>query len=85
MNNTESIHNTRMLKFVQEVSIYPVSCEKLANGRSDFEWLTGVLAGGARIVQLRDKVSDDKTLFEKARFFRAKTKKAMLRRISSMP
>ncbi len=58
------------------VSLYPVSCEPLANGRSDFEWLEGVLAGGARMVQLRDKVSDDLTFYRKARVFREKTREA---------
>jgi len=33
--------------FRDRVSLYPVSCEPLANGRTDLEWLEGVLAGGA--------------------------------------
>ena len=65
-----------MAVFIDQVNIYPVSCEKLANGRSDTEWLDGVLAGGARIVQLRDKESDDRTLYEKALVFRRKTAEA---------
>ena len=76
VKNPDSVHNSRIAKFIREVTIYPVSCEKLANGRSDHEWLTKVLAGGARIVQLRDKEADDRTLFEKAKFFRKETKKA---------
>jgi thiamine-phosphate pyrophosphorylase len=51
--------------FREKVTIYPVSCEVLANGRSDIQWLEAVLAGGARIVQLRDKHSDDLTLYRK--------------------
>ncbi|MEN8136732.1 MAG: thiamine phosphate synthase [Thermodesulfobacteriota bacterium] len=66
----------RIAVFVNQVNIYPVSCEKLADGRSDIEWLDGVLAGGARIVQLRDKESDDRTLYEKAVVFRHKTSEA---------
>jgi len=62
--------------FNEEVTVYPVSCEALCNGRSDREWLEAVLAGGAKIVQLRDKVSDDRTLYEKALFFREKTRAA---------
>jgi thiamine-phosphate pyrophosphorylase len=62
--------------FHEKVTIYPVSCEPLANGRSDIEWLEGVLAGGARIVQLRDKHSDDRALYEKALIFREKTNEA---------
>lgn len=66
----------KMAIFVDQVNIYPVSCEKLANGRGDIEWLEGVLAGGAKIVQLRDKVSDDRTLCQKALAFRRKTAEA---------
>lgn len=69
-------YQTRMQRFIEEVTVYPVSCEQLCNGRSDREWLDGVLAGGARIVQLRDKVSEDRVLYEKARYFRIKTKEA---------
>jgi thiamine-phosphate pyrophosphorylase len=61
------------MSIFDQVNLYPVSCEKLANGRSDLEWLDEVLAGGARIVQLRDKESDDRTLYEKALVFRQKT------------
>jgi thiamine-phosphate pyrophosphorylase len=62
-----------MHHFIEQVTVYPVSCEKLAGGRTDLEWLAGVLAGGARIVQLRDKVSDDRTLLAKAKEFRRMT------------
>ncbi len=70
------IYEKRLLQFVEQVTIYPVSCEKLAAGRSDKQWLEEVLAGGARVVQLRDKESSDRALLEKARFFRRKTKEA---------
>ncbi len=66
----------RQEKFCEQVTVYPVSCERLAAGRSDLEWLDGVLAGGARIVQLRDKESDDRALFEKALAFRQRTRAA---------
>ena len=71
-----SIYQKRLKQFVEKVTLYPVSCEKLANGRSDIEWLEAVLAGGAQIVQLRDKISDDRTVFEKAKIFREKTRQA---------
>jgi len=71
-----SLYSRRLRQFVQEVTVYPVSCEKLADGRTDREWLDGVLAGGARIVQLRDKVSSDHELLVKARYFRKKTREA---------
>ena len=67
-------YQQKMDFFQEEVTIYPVSCEPLANGRTDIEWLEEVLAGGAKIVQLRDKVSDDRTLLEKAIVFRQKTR-----------
>lgn len=66
----------RLQQFVKSVDIYPVSCERLAGGRSDRQWLDAVLAGGARIVQLRDKDSSDRELLEKARYFRLKTREA---------
>lgn len=59
--------------FREKINIYPVSCEPLAKGRSDIEWLDAVLAAGAKIVQLRDKISDDLTLYRKAVIFREKT------------
>ena len=62
--------------FREKVTIYPVSSEPLANGRSDLQWLEAVLAGGARIVQLRDKHSDDLTFYQKALVFREKTNAA---------
>jgi len=66
----------RLQIFTEAVTVYPVSCEKLANGRSDLEWLAAVLAGGARIVQLRDKESDDRELYQKALAFRRLTSTA---------
>jgi thiamine-phosphate pyrophosphorylase len=70
------LHKERIRKLIHEVTIYPVSCERLAAGRTDAEWLEAVLAGGARIVQLRDKESDDRTLYDKAVVFRRKTSEA---------
>ncbi|MFZ5776411.1 MAG: thiamine phosphate synthase [Thermodesulfobacteriota bacterium] len=75
MTATESLAQ-RLEKFINEVTVYPVSCEKLAKGRTDLEWLAGVLAGGAKIVQLRDKESDSRRLYEKAVAFRRMTNEA---------
>ena len=69
-------HREKLTFFREKVTIYPVSCEPLANGRSDIEWLEGVLAGGAKIVQLRDKHSDDRTFYQKSLIFREKTNEA---------
>lgn len=73
MKMNSPLYAKRLQTFIEEVTVYPVSCEKLANGRSDLQWLEAVLAGGARIVQLRDKEADDRTLLEKAVAFRRKT------------
>ncbi|MFC1837466.1 thiamine phosphate synthase [Thermodesulfobacteriota bacterium] len=72
----QATYQKKITFFIEKVTLYPVSCEPLANGRSDIEWLEGVLAGGARIVQLRDKHSNDRTFYEKALIFREKTNKA---------
>ncbi len=66
----------RLQKFRDEVTVYPVSSEPLAEGRSDEQWLDDVLQGGAKIVQLRDKESTDRQLLEKAKYFRKKTSDA---------
>ena len=66
----------KMQFFQKEVTLYPVSSEPLAAGRSDLEWLQAVLAGGARMVQLRDKHSDDLAFYRKALTFREKTREA---------
>ncbi len=73
---SRGLYAQRLQQFVGEVTLYPVSCEKLASGRSDREWLDSVLAGGARIVQLRDKESSDRELLAKAQYFRIKTREA---------
>ncbi len=70
------LYSQRLHQFVEDVAVYPVSCERLAAGRNDKEWLDNVLDGGARIVQLRDKESSDRELLEKARYFREKTREA---------
>lgn len=69
-------YRRRLQRFIEEVTVYPVSCERLAKGRSDRSWLDEVLRGGARIVQLRDKDAPDRVLLEKARYFREKTLEA---------
>ena len=76
MSVESELHSKRMQQFVDEVDVYPVSCERLCRGRSDKQWLDAVLAGGARIVQLRDKDSEDRHLLAKARYFREQTRRA---------
>src|SRR3989338_7824127 len=76
MYEKTELYQQRLKKFIEEVTLYPVSCERLAKGRDDITWLEAVLAGGAKIVQLRDKESDTLRLLEKARIFRRKTLEA---------
>jgi len=75
-NGATALYAERMQQFINEVDVYPVSCERLCSGGSDKEWLDAVLAGGARIVQLRDKDSEDRQLLAKARYFREQTRRA---------
>jgi len=76
MNGAAESYAELLQRFVDQVDIYPVSCARWCAGRSDKEWLDAVLAGGARIVQLRDKDSEDRQLLDKARYFREQTRKA---------
>lgn len=71
-----TLHAERIARFMEEVTLYPVSCEEMARGRSDYEWLSAVLEGGAQIVQLRDKNADANILYKKALEFRRQTRKA---------
>ena len=76
MSPKQANYQEKLTFFRDMVTIYPVSCEPLANDRSDIEWLEGVLGGGAKIVQLRDKHSDDRVFYQKALIFREKTNNA---------
>ncbi len=59
-----------------QFDLYPVTCEKLSQGRSNLEVLDGLIAGGARIVQLRDKDLSDGEYYQLARAFRERTSNA---------
>lgn len=67
--STPLIHDERVQKF-RDIDIYPVTAEALSNGRSDFDVLDGIIAGGARVIQLRDKMSSVRELYSKAKRFR---------------
>jgi thiamine-phosphate pyrophosphorylase len=58
------------------IDLYPVTCEKLSAGRSNLEVLEGLIAGGAKVVQLRDKEASPGDLYQMAVAFREKTAKA---------
>lgn len=57
------------------VDIYPVTCEKLSAGRTNLQVLDGVIAGGAKIIQLREKEASGRDLYELALRFREITAK----------
>jgi thiamine-phosphate pyrophosphorylase len=63
----------RLLK-LKAIDIYPVTCQELSEGRSNLEVLAAVLAGGAKIIQLREKLWDKKDLYELALEFRKLTR-----------
>ena len=58
---------------LKEIDLYPVTCQKLSDGRTDLEVLDAVLDGGSRIIQLREKEWDKKELYELAFEFRRRT------------
>jgi thiamine-phosphate pyrophosphorylase len=58
------------------IDLYPVTCEKLSAGRSNLEVLEGLIAGGAKVVQLRDKEASPGDLYKTAVIFREMTTKA---------
>ncbi len=60
----------------EQVDIYPVTCEQLSNGRSDVEVLKGVIEGGARIIQLREKKLSERDFYRLATDFRELTARA---------
>jgi thiamine-phosphate pyrophosphorylase len=48
------------------IDIYPVTCQELSNGRTNLEVAAAVLAGGAKIIQLREKHWSKKDLYDLA-------------------
>jgi len=60
----------------RDIDLYPVTCESLSAGRSNVEVLEGLIAGGAKVVQLRDKEASPGDLYRKAVTFREMTTKA---------
>lgn len=51
------------LERFHQVDVYPVTCERLSSGRTNMEVIEGVIAGGARIIQLREKDISRRELF----------------------
>jgi thiamine-phosphate pyrophosphorylase len=63
----------RLVK-LKEIDIYPVTCQELSEGRTNLEVLASVLAGGAKIIQLREKHWSKKDLYDLAVEFRKRTR-----------
>ena len=68
-------HSERMTLF-DRADLYVVITEVFCAGRTSLEVLSGVLAAGVGLVQLREKGIEDGRLLEIAREFRAATSKA---------
>ncbi len=64
------------IKAFQKVDLYPVTDQSLSMGRSNLEVLDGLIAGGARIVQLREKHLSKKDFYQMALAFRERTAQA---------
>ena len=60
----------------RDIDLYPVTCESLSAGRSNVQVLEGLIAGGAWVVQLRDKEASPGDLYKTAVTFREMTTKA---------
>ena len=68
-------HADRLARF-RDAALYVVITEAYCGGRSALETLDAVLAGGVKLVQLREKDLDDGALFAQALAFRKKTRDA---------
>lgn len=66
------------LTLFDEVDLYPVTCEALCEGRTNLEFLEGVIEGGARIVQLREKDMSGKDFHALAEAFQERCSRAGL-------
>ena len=62
-----------MSRRFKEIDLYPVTAEDLSEGRSNLEVLQGLIDGGARIVQLRDKQRSKREIYHLAVEFRRRT------------
>lgn len=67
---------SQRLKAFGQIDIYPVTDQGLSLGRTDLEVLEGLISGGARIVQLREKHLSKKDFYRLALAFREKTSEA---------
>jgi thiamine-phosphate pyrophosphorylase len=64
------MNREKRLAKLKEIDIYPVTCQELSEGRTNMEVLAAVLAGGAKIIQLREKHWSKKKIYDLAIEFR---------------
>jgi len=64
------------IQLFQQVDVYPVTCERFSQGRSNLQVLEAVIQGGARIIQLREKDYPKKDLYNLALKFKEITTRA---------
>jgi thiamine-phosphate pyrophosphorylase len=67
-----AIRAERVARFARR-GVYPVTTEALSAGRSDDEVVEGLIAGGATLIQLRDKRATKREVYAKARRIREVT------------
>lgn len=73
--NTKSIHTDRMRRF-QQAGLYLVTSQALSRGRSTLEIVDAALAGGVRLIQLREKEMPMQDFFQLAEQVHALTSRA---------
>ena len=64
------------IQLFQQIDLYPVTCERLSQGRSNLEVLRAVIQGGSKIIQLREKNYSKRDLYYLALKFREITTRA---------
>jgi len=64
------------IQLFQQVDVYPVTCERLSEGRTNLEVLEAVIQGGSKIIQLREKDYPKRDLYNLALEFRKITTRA---------
>ncbi len=69
------MYRQKRMEMFKEIDIYPVTCEKLSQGRDNISVLEEVLAAGAKIVQLREKEWSKHKLYHQALEFKKQTQK----------
>lgn len=79
MTTTKAMTSARRaesLRRFEASDIYPVTSAELSAGRSSLQILDALIAGGARIVQLREKNLCKRELYDLALAFRQRTREA---------